>query len=447
MDASTIAAYDKPVPRYTSYPTAAQFESSIGPAEHASWLADLAGERAVLYLHVPFCRELCFYCACNTGVVRQAGTLDSYALALIGELERVAGLAPGLRIESVQWGGGTPSQLGSQRLLAVAGRLRALLDASAVREMSMEIDPRFCGDDVAEAMAAIGVTRASLGVQDFDIAVQRAINRLQSFESTAVVIDRLRDAGIGHVNIDLVYGLPSQTLESLSDTLDRAIALDADRFAVFAYAHVPWMKPRQKLIDESTLPRAALRAEMAALVSQRLTAAGFVPLGLDHYARPDDALAVAASERRLRRSFQGYVADDSPWVVGVGASAISSLPRGYVQNTPQAAAYMDAVARSGLATVRGIAWSSSDRLRGAIISDLMCHFDVDLEAVCRRHGQDLRLLLADVGGLPSLVADGLVRLDGTRLVVTDRGRPLVRSVCAAFDQHYTGAEGRHARGI
>lgn len=447
MDASTIKAYDKPVPRYTSYPTAAQFDTSVGPAQHANWLADLAGERAVLYLHVPFCRELCFYCACNTGVVRQAGTLDTYAQALVGELEQVAGLAPGLRIEGVQWGGGTPSQLGSQRLLTVASRLRALLDAGALREMSMEIDPRFCDDDVVEAMAEVGVTRASLGVQDFDEAVQRAINRFQSFESTAVVIDRLRGSGIRHVNIDLVYGLPSQTLESLSDTLGRAIALDADRFAVFAYAHVPWMKPRQKLIDEATLPRAALRAEMAALVSQRLTAAGYVKLGLDHYARGDDALAIAASERRLRRSFQGYVADDSPWVVGVGASAISSLPRGYVQNASRTAAYMDAVARPGLATARGIAWSPADRVRGAIISDLMCHFDVDLEAICRRHGQEPRLLLADVKGLPSLVADGLVRLEGARLVVTDRGRPLVRSVCAAFDQHYTGAEGRHARGI
>jgi oxygen-independent coproporphyrinogen III oxidase len=447
MDASTVATYDKPVPRYTSYPTAAQFDASVGRIEHADWLSGLSGERAVLYLHVPFCRELCFYCACNTGVVRQAGTLDAYARAMTRELEQVARLVPGLRIESVQWGGGTPPQLGARRLLSVARRIEALLDIRPGREMSMEIDPRFCDDEAVEAMATIGVTRASLGVQDFDIAVQRAINRLQSSESTAIVIDRLRDAGIRQINIDLVYGLPLQTLESLADTLEQAIALDADRFAVFGYAHVPWMKPRQRLIDESMLPRAALRAEMADLVSRRLMAAGYVKLGLDHYARPSDALALAASERRLRRSFQGYVADDSPWVVGIGASAISSLPRGYVQNTAQTAAYMDAVERSGLATARGIAWSAADRLRGAIISELMCHFEVDLEAVCLRHEQDLRLLLSDVVGLPSLVADGLVCLEGSRLVVTDRGRPLVRSVCAVFDQHYTGAEGRHARGI
>lgn len=447
MEASTIAAYDKPVPRYTSYPTAAQFDSSVGPDEHSAWLEDLNGTSAAIYLHVPFCREVCFYCACHTGAMRRPGTLDAYAGALVRELEQVSSAALDVTIHSVQWGGGTPSQLGAARLVAVGRRLSAMFDMCADREMSMEVDPRHCDVALVEAMATLGVTRASLGVQDFDIDVQRAINRLQSLETTAAALERLRAAGIGHCNIDLVYGLPCQTLASLSRTLDQAVALEPDRFAVFAYAHVPWMKPRQALIDVETLPGAAQRAAMADLVSDRLAGAGYVKLGLDHYAKPGDALALAATQRRLRRNFQGYVAERSPWVVGVGASAISCLPRGFAQNASKTVDYMVGIERMGSATARGIAWSATDRLRGDVISELMCHFDVDLAEVCERHGVALQSLLDDVPALEPLIDDGVVLREGPRLVLTERGRPLVRSVCAAFDRHYTGAEGRHARGI
>ena len=447
MDARTIAAYDRPVPRYTSYPTAAQFEPSVGPTEHAAWLASLADATAAFYLHVPFCRQLCFYCACHTVAMNRPATLDAYARALHAELELVARAAPEVVIGSVQWGGGTPSQLGPERLLAVGRRLGALFDVRSNREMSMEVDPRFCDPALADTMATLGVTRVSLGVQDFDLAVQEAINRLQSPELTAVAIARLRQAGLRHFNIDLVYGLPRQTLGTLSRTLDEAIALAPDRFAVFGYAHVPWMKPRQAVIDAATLPGTAVRAAMATLVAERLVGAGYVAVGLDHYARPGDALARAAAHRRLRRNFQGYVADESPWVVGIGASAISCLPRGHTQNAAQVAPYMAAVSDGGLATVRGIAWSAVDRLRGDIISELMCHFEVDLAKICHRHEAAVQPLLSDVPQLASLIDDGLVCIDGTRLTITEQGRPLVRSVCAAFDRHYTGGEGRHARAI
>jgi oxygen-independent coproporphyrinogen-3 oxidase len=372
MDARTIAAYDRPVPRYTSYPTAAQFEPSIGPTEHAAWLADLGDRTAAFYLHVPFCRQLCFYCACNTTAMNRPVTLESYARAMVGELEHVARIAPDLVVASIQWGGGTPSQLGSERLLKVGRRLAALFDARSDREMSIEVDPRFCEQALADTMVALGVTRVSLGVQDFDLAVQQAINRLQSPELTAAAITRLRQAGLRHFNIDLVYGLPQQTLETLSRTLDEAIALAPDRFAVFGYAHVPWMKPRQAVINAATLPGAAERAAMAGLVEARLTDAGYVKIGLDHYARPGDSLTRAAAQRRLRRNFQGYVAEETPWVVGVGASAISCLPQGYTQNAARAAAYTAAIDADGLATVRGIAWSAIDRLHGDIINELMC---------------------------------------------------------------------------
>ena len=447
MDARMIAAYDRPVPRYTSYPTAAQFAPAVGPADHAAWLADLGSRTTAVYLHVPFCRQLCFYCACNTTAMNRPETLEGYARAMIGELEHVGRIAPDMMVGSIQWGGGTPSQLGPERLMKVGRRLATLFDVRADREMSMELDPRFCDQALADAMAVLGVTRVSLGVQDFDLAVQQAINRLQSPELTAEAIARLRQAGLRHFNVDLVYGLPQQTLETLSRTLDEAIALAPDRFAVFGYAHVPWMKPRQAVIDAATLPGAAERAAMADLVEARLIAAGYLKIGLDHYARPGDALARAAVQHRLRRNFQGYVADEWPWVVGIGASAISCLPRGYTQNVAEAGSYRAAVDEGGLATARGIAWSAVDRLRGDIINELMCHFEVDLGQVCDRYGAPLPALLSEVPGLASLIDDGLVSLDGGQLTVTAQGRPLVRSVCATFDRHYTGGEGRHARAI
>jgi oxygen-independent coproporphyrinogen-3 oxidase len=447
MDASTLAAYDKAVPRYTSYPTAAQFDARVGPAEHAAWLHALGGEYATFYFHVPFCAQLCWYCACNTTAMSRSEPLDAYARAVMLELDRVAGLAPDLTVGAIQWGGGTPSQLGAARLARVAQHLAARFDRRSDAEISMEIDPRHCDDEFVGAMTEVGVTRASLGVQDFDPGVQRAINRLQSADTTAAVLDRLRRAGIRRINIDLVYGLPRQTLATLSHTLDAALALAPDRFAVFGYAHVPWMKPRQRLIEAADLPGAPLRAEMAELVREKVSGAGYRQIGLDHFARPDDALASADADGRLRRTFQGYVADESPWVVGIGASAISSLPEGYVQNMAAAERYIAALEAGGLATARGVALSDVDRLRGEVINRLMCLQAVDLAEICRRHHVEPASFLADIGGLPKLVEDGLVSREGCLLRITDRGRPLVRSVCAAFDTHLTPGIERHARAI
>jgi oxygen-independent coproporphyrinogen-3 oxidase len=309
---------------------------------------------------------------------------------------------PELIVGSIQWGGGTPSQLGTVNIAEVAKRLAARFDRRCGSETSMEVDPRFCDEALVATMRDIGVDRASLGVQDFDIGVQQAINRLQSVDDTAMAISRLRAAGIARINLDLVYGLPRQTLETLARTLDAALELAPDRFAVFAYAHVPWMKARQRLIDPMSLPTASDRAAMVDLVARRLADGGYVQVGLDHYARPSDSLATAAQHGRLRRSFQGYVVEDQPSVVGLGASAISSLPRGYTQNAPD---------------------------------------------VCRRHDVSTGPFLEGIRALPALVEDGLVSRDGEKLHVTERGRPLVRFVCAAFDPHLKHVDGRHSRGI
>ena len=447
ISAATASPYDRPVPRYTSYPTAAQFDSAIGPAEHRLWLQELNDEAVSLYLHVPFCRELCWYCACHTMAMRRPGSLDAYADALAMELLHLAQVAPGMLIDGIQWGGGTPSQLGAARLRVIGRRIIALFDQRSGAEISFEVDPRHCTGAIAEAIAEIGVTRVSLGVQDFDPDVQKAINRSQSFEVTAAAIGMLRAEGIKRFNLDLVYGLPGQTIDTLGQTLDLALQLSPSRFAIFGYAHVPWMKAHQKLIDASTLPGAELRVAMARIVAERLVAAGYVRIGLDHYARPDDALAIAARTGTLKRNFQGYVADDTPWIVGVGASAISSLPRGYSQNLADPAQYMSMIGEGKFATARGVAVTNDDRLRGAIIARLMCEHSVDLERECRRFHVDLDAFIASIDELPLLERDGLVRRDHGKLGVTDAGMPFVRFVCAAFDRHYSAAEGRHSRGI
>lgn len=448
MDNGLLAAYDRPVPRYTSYPTAAQFTPAIGPVQHDAWLRDLNDSCASLYVHVPFCRELCWYCACHTMAMNRPGTLDRYADALLRELEGLARVAPGVILESVQWGGGTPSQLGAERLQRVGKRIAELFDRRGDAEVSLEIDPRHCDREMAAAAAAIGVTRISVGVQDFDEDVQAAINRRQSFAGTAAAIDRLQAAGIGRFNIDLVYGLPRQTLETLSATLDLALKLGPDRFAVFGYAHVPWMKSHQKLIDVATLPDSTVRAAMSMLVAERLVAAGYHRIGLDHYARPGDRLARAAAEGTLRRNFQGYVADRATFVAGIGASAISSLPRGYTQNVADPARYLAKVSEGGFATARGIALTRDDRLRGAIIERAMCQNTVDLETLCREYWVDPEAFRASVDpDLDRLELDGLIRRADSGFTVTETGRPFVRFVCAAFDRHYVAAEGRHSRGL
>lgn len=440
------ASYDRPVPRYTSYPTAAQFEPSVGPALHHEWLNALEGHLATLYLHVPFCQQLCWYCACHTGAMNRPGTLDRYSDALCAELDGLSARAPSLVLEGVQWGGGTPSHLGPERMRRIGRKILCLFDRRCDAEFSMEIDPRYCDPATVEAIAAIGVSRISLGVQDFDPGVQAAINRRQSFEDTAAVLARFRAASITRVNLDLVYGLPRQTLATLAETLRQALLLCPDRLAVFGYAHVPWMKPHQKLIDASTLPDYTTRAAMAALVTRVLTEAGYHRIGLDHYARPGDRLANAARDGTLHRSFQGYVADRTSVVVGIGASAISSFPQGFSQNATEPAEYMRRILGGGLATSRGLQLNRDDQLRGAIIQRIMCDGAAEIGTLCREHRVDADAFLSAID-LDAMKRNGLLQLHAGRLSVTDKGRPLMRFICAAFDRHYAGNEQRHSRGI
>jgi len=368
--------------------------------------------------------------------------------ALSREIELVAAsLGCTLPIDHLHFGGGTPTILEAEDLLRLLDRLRASFAISTRAEIAIEIDPRTLTETIIAALSRGGITRASLGVQSFDSVVQRAINRVQSFEETAVAIEGLRAAGIRGINFDLIYGLPHQTVASCLDTVSRCVELRPGRFSVFGYAHVPAFKKHQRRIDDAALPDSLARHQQSEAIAAALQRAGYVRIGLDHFALPDDGMAVAFREGRLRRNFQGYTTDESNVLLGFGASAIGRLPQGYVQNEVGTRAYEQAIASGRLATVKGYALTGDDRLRAEIIERIMCDFGVDLGPVCARHGLSAETMLGSSSRLGELISDGIVELDGTSLAVADDSRFLVRSVAAAFDAHLDRSKQLHSRAV
>ncbi len=323
--------------------------------------------------------------------------------------------------------------------------LQARFRITRATEIAIEIDPRTLTREHVAALADMGVSRASLGVQDFEPRVQEAIGRRQSFEQTARAADGLREAGIVHINVDLMYGLPHQTVATVIDTSERALALSPDRIALFGYAHVPWMKRHQKLIPEATLPGSNERFAQSRAAADVFVGSGYQHIGLDHFARTDDPLAERQREGRLRRNFQGYTTDETANLIGFGPSAIGSLPGGYVQTTPQMVAYRDAIIAGRPATVRGRAVTAEDRLRGRIIERLMCDLQVDLADVCRAHGANAEQFAEELSVLDELARDGLVARNGSKIIVPGEARAFVRSVCAVFDQYAAQEQARYSR--
>jgi len=436
------------LPRYTSYPTAPHFSGSIGEKTYAEWLRTIPPcARASLYLHVPFCRKMCWYCGCHTQIARRDEPVSVYAAALRCELDLVSRqINRRVAVDHIHFGGGTPTIMTGELFLDVIGLIRHAFLVLPTAEIAVEIDPRTLSKDMVEALRLGGVNRASLGVQSFDPVVQRAINRVQGFAETAEATRGLRQAGIAGINFDLIYGLPHQTVASCLDTVLRCIALQPDRFAVFGYAHVPSFKKHQRKIAEASLPDSLERLEQACAIAEALKQAGYVQIGLDHFALPGDAMALALREGRLRRNFQGYTTDTGSVLLGFGASAIGRLPQGYVQNEVNTRSYCETIAEGKLATVKGYVLTGDDRLRGEIIERIMCDFGVDLGRLCARHGLAAEEMLKSAR-LHDLVSSGVVELDGAFLAVRDDSRFLVRSVAAAFDAHLDGSKARHSRAV
>ena len=439
MTFTSLAIAERHVPRYTSYPTAPHFTGEIGSKTYAEWLALLPKTASVsLYIHVPFCVELCHYCGCTTKATRSRDPIDAYVNVLRKELDLLQGIG-GRKVTHLHWGGGTPSILGADSLCSVVESLARRFDFSELQEHAIELDPRRTEPEIVRALANLGVTRASLGVQDFTPAVQHAMGRVQPFDLVKRVTGNLRDAGIKAINFDLMYGLPNQTVSDAACTASGAASLRPDRIALFGYAHVPWFKTHQRLIDSSLLPGVSERLGQSAAASKTLCDAGYIPVGLDHFALPDDPLAVAAEDSTLRRNFQGYTTDQSPVLIGLGASAIGRMPQGYVQNAPDTAGYSRAINAGTFATVRGVALSEEDRVRAAIIERLMCEFAVDLADF-----GGTEQLVTEIENLNELTEAGLVIVAGSRITVTESGRPFVRLAAAAFDSYLSRANTQHS---
>lgn len=444
---SVIALAERNVPRYTSYPTAPHFTPAVDAKTYAGWLAAMpSGSTLSLYLHVPFCTDICLYCGCHTKAVRRAEPLDLYTDRLIAEIGMVAAAVASHKVVHIHWGGGTPSILGKDRLAKIVGTIREKFDLSTLVEHAIELDPRRVDADLAAALVAIGVSRASLGVQDFSPHVQEAIGRPQPFEVVEQAAKALRDAGIDHINIDLMYGLPRQTIADVERSASLAASLEPSRLALFGYAHVPWFKGNQKLIDVASLAGPGERIEQARAASRTLASHGYVPIGLDHFALPEDDLATLQRNGRLRRNFQGYTTDEADGLIGFGASAIGKLPQGFIQNAVDISGYNRTIESGTLATVKGVAVSSDDVLRAEIIERLMCDLGVDLDTLpASKTSDDLDTSFAhELHDLDGLVAAGMVRIDGRRISITEEGRPFVRLVAAAFDAYLPQNRSRHS---
>ncbi|HRD29545.1 MAG TPA: oxygen-independent coproporphyrinogen III oxidase [Caulobacter sp.] len=438
--------YDGNVPRYTSYPTAVEFSSIVDEDVAAAWLGQLPlDERLSVYVHIPFCKRLCWYCGCNTRAVRNRTLISDYIAFLGEELALVEKALPGRPTAgAIHLGGGTPNMLSREDLGALFRGLRHVFRVSPGAEIAAELDPSVLTREWVVAAAFHGLTRASVGVQDLSPHVQQAVNRIEPFEVVERAVGWLREAGVASVNLDLMYGLPRQRVEDVLATLDKVLTLRPERLALFGYAHVPWVKAHQKLIEASDLPGAAERLDQSEAAAAKLTDEGYVRIGLDHFALPDDPLALALQAGTLRRNFQGYTADPHMTLIGLGASSISSLPQGYYQNDATELGWRRRLQEGRLPVVRGVALTDEDRFRGDIIETLMCRRSVDLAQVCARHGRDLETLAEEETALRGMAADGLVALAPGRVEMTRLGQPWLRSVARVFDRR-SGAQSRFSR--
>jgi len=414
-----------PVPRYTSFPTAAEFAEGVGAKELVRSLEGENGDIS-LYVHIPFCEKICWYCGCNTSVANRTERVAAYLDSLHREIALVAERLPNAaKVRRIAFGGGSPNGISPIAFVRIIDALTLQFGASSPI-MSIELDPRTLGPDWAAVVGAVRIDRASLGVQTFAPSLQKAIGRVQPASMIEQATAMLRGAGVTSLNFDLMYGLPGQTMAHLEDSLEQTVALEADRIALFGYAHVPHMIPRQRKIDATDLPDAAARFAMAAFGYEYLIDQGYVPVGFDHFAKPGDALAQAAQGGTLRRNFQGFTEDPSPVLIGLGASAISSFPDLLVQNEKNTGRYRMMLSQDRLPANRGIVRGPEDRRRGAVIEALLCKGRARIDADLQREAYPL---------LAPYLDKGLCSIDGDDLVIAPGGLPYARSIAARFDPY------------
>ncbi|PWE32272.1 oxygen-independent coproporphyrinogen III oxidase [Maritimibacter sp. 55A14] len=437
-----LGLFDAKVPRYTSYPTAPHFSAGVEGGHFKGWLAAVpAGSAVSLYLHVPFCRRLCWFCACRTQGVTNELPVRLYLETLKKEVAEVrAGLPDDVRLSRLHWGGGTPTILSSEMIADLAGTVAEHFPLGESAEFSVEIDPNEIDAPRLDALAAAGMNRASIGVQDFDPEIQKVIGREQSFEITRDAVTELRARGIRSLNTDILFGLPYQTNARITESTTKLLELEPDRVALYGYAHVPWMARRQTLIPAPALPSPEARLHLFETARRLFAWAGYQEIGIDHFARPGDGLETAQKDGTLRRNFQGYTDDQARVLIGLGASSISRFPQGYAQNAPKTSEYQARVRAGECATTRGHAFRSDDVLRGRVIEALMCQFRADLDALeaecCAAPGSLDAVARTALEKFP-----GALEMPGRALEIPVEGRPLTRMIARCFDAYDMDASG------
>jgi oxygen-independent coproporphyrinogen-3 oxidase len=450
FDRALIERYDRSGPRYTSYPTADRFTSTFTTSDYVGWLRRRGSEDdprpLSAYVHLPFCRTVCFYCACNKIVTGDRERGAEYLPYLKQEIAAQARLCdPHVKIRQLHWGGGTPTFYDDAQLADLMRALREAFDFAEDGEYSIEVDPRTVDAERVQRLRDLGFNRMSLGVQDFDPVVQRAVNRIQTVEQTLAVMQAARAAGFASLSVDLIYGLPHQRLASFEATLEQVIAAAPDRVSVYNYAHLPHLFKPQQRIDEADLPPPALKLEILQDTISRLQAADYVYIGMDHFARADDELVLAQQNGTLQRNFQGYSTHADCDMVAMGVTAIGKIGPTYSQNQRVLTDYYATIARGELPILRGYVCNTDDLLRREIIATLMCRFELDFAAVSERHA-----IVADdyfapeFADLARMAEDGLIELQYDRLTVTPRGRLLIRNICMVFDRYLRGDKTRRA---
>ncbi|HEY5801533.1 MAG TPA: oxygen-independent coproporphyrinogen III oxidase [Burkholderiaceae bacterium] len=443
LDTATIARMTQQGPRYTSYPTADRFSDGYGYGNYLEAVAGLhtRGRRAPLslYVHVPFCDTVCYYCGCNKVVTKDRKKAATYLSYLKQEIDMQGRLFAGMnKVEQLHFGGGTPTYLSDEQMRDLMAHLRRWFDFAPddIGEYAIEIDPRSAGPDRIRALRALGFNRLSLGVQDFDPEVQKAVNRIQPEQMTLDVLQAARECGYRSVSIDLIYGLPKQSMESMARTMDKVVQASPDRIALYNYAHMPHLfKPQRRILD-ADLPDADTRLGMLRMCIERLTGAGYLYIGMDHFAKPADELAVAQRQGRLHRNFQGYSTRAEAELVALGVSAISAVGGTYSQNEKTLDAYYERLDEGKLPVARGVRLATDDLLRRIIIQTLMCNFELSIAAIEQAYPVRFATYFADeLARLEPLIADGLATCEDGWITVTPKGRLLVRNVCMVFDRY------------
>jgi oxygen-independent coproporphyrinogen-3 oxidase len=442
-----LGLFDARVPRYTSYPTAPQFAGGVGAREFTSWIEAIPeGSEISLYLHVPFCRRLCWFCACRTQGTSSDDPVIAYAQTLRAEIALLARHLPrGVTLSRLHWGGGTPTMLPADEMRALADAVFRVAPMAEGGEFSVEIDPNEIDDARLDALAQSGMNRASIGVQDFDPEIQRTIGREQSYELTREIAEKIRERGVRSLNADILYGLPHQTSIRIADSVQKLLTLSPDRVALYGYAHVPWMSRRQQMIPSDAMPTPEERLGLFETARKLFLWDGYDEIGIDHFARPEDGMAKAQKAGTLRRNFQGYTDDTAPALIGLGASSISRMPQGYAQNASGTAEHTKAIRDGRFSTHRGHAFAGEDLLRGRIIEALMCDFRVDRTELVRDWGASAervdQLFQDAAAGFEDMVQ---VR-DGV-FSIPEKGRPLTRMIARAFDA-YDQTKAQHSAAI